>query len=150
MNICSVFPHFNKHARLSYANGCSDYLRRLTPCFRGKPLMQLGDELPFNVCPLVRLPTTHRPKEQQIPTPDKVFVVLRTFYKAEVSNRLTSAYSLSIYTSECLSVALGHHTRLVCHSYRRPRSAPNRQQTSKKIMLIKSHLISIYTTASGM
>lgn len=73
----------------------------------------------------------------------KVFVVLRTFYKTEVSNRLTSVHSLSVCTSGCLSIALGHHTRLVCHSYHRPRSAPNREQISKKIMLIKSQLISI-------
>ena len=49
-----------------------------------------------------------------------------------MSNRLTAAHSLSVYTSGCLSIALGHQTRLVCHSYRQPRSAPSRQQTSKK------------------
>lgn len=62
----------------------------------------------------------------------KVFVVLRTFYKTEVSNRLTSVHSLSVCTSGCLSIALGHHTRLVCHSYHQSRSAPNREQISKK------------------
>jgi hypothetical protein len=76
--------------------------------------MQLGDELPFNVCASVRLPTTHRPEAQQIPTPEKAFVVLRTFCKAEVSNRLTSVHSLSVCTSECLSIASGHQSHPVC------------------------------------
>lgn len=93
---------------ISYANGLPDYLRWLSLVSGITTVMQLGAELPFNVCTSVSSPTTHEPETQQIPTPARVFVVLRAFYKVEASNHLTGAHSLLVCTSECLLIALGH------------------------------------------
>lgn len=81
VNICSGFPHFNKHARISYANGCSDYLRRLTPCFRGKPLCNsvtsyLSTSVLWYIC---QQPTD--PKNSKYPHPIRCLLSSALFVK---------------------------------------------------------------------
>lgn len=142
------FPLFHIQARYILCKRMLRLSEMVIPCFRDNRYATRW-RVTFRVCTSVSSPTTHEPEAQQIPTPARVFVVLRTFYSGSVKP-LTATHSLSVCISGCLSIALGHQTRLVCHSYRQPRSAPSRQQTSKKIMLIKSRLISIYTTATGL